>query len=295
MKVLTWNIACLPKPWNSFGSKNPSNRKQGILEYILGTDSDIICLQEVFDKSVRNFLTTNLTKKGYHTVTSSGGSGSIGCLLDLITCFGCFGCLSCSFNGGLLIAVKNSYTITSCDFTPFRASTGEDALANKGVLYARVKSLDTSRNSQVQPDFMDIFNTHLQADAKYCCPVKPQSDIRIEQVKEVKEIMRDRHSGSTAILAGDFNIKSNFSFNQNEDAVTYEYSVLESEMQSVYKYGHFPVNTDRPTSSWNAKIDYIFYFPKQYMEADIYTQIDTNTSLSDHYALSEHYTLDLLD
>ena len=51
LKILTWNIAALPRLINLFG--NPSERINGIIEYLKEVDADIICLQEVFDNKIQ--------------------------------------------------------------------------------------------------------------------------------------------------------------------------------------------------------------------------------------------------
>ena len=54
MKILSWNIACLPNYCNIFS--NPIDRIPRILSIIEKHDADIICLQEVFDKKIRKII-----------------------------------------------------------------------------------------------------------------------------------------------------------------------------------------------------------------------------------------------
>ena len=54
MKIVTWNIACLPRYLNIFS--NPMNRIASILNKLSKYDADIICLQEVFDKNIREII-----------------------------------------------------------------------------------------------------------------------------------------------------------------------------------------------------------------------------------------------
>ena len=78
MKILSWNIACLPNYCNIFS--NPINRIPRILNIIEKHDADIICLQEVFDKKIRKIIIDYFKEKYnyYYTVNFTDGNVSEG-------------------------------------------------------------------------------------------------------------------------------------------------------------------------------------------------------------------------
>ena len=269
ISILCWNIACLPKPWNSFATKNPADRKAPLLLYIKNVYPDIICLQEVFDSGVSNYLIRGLQTYGYEVVTSDE-EGS-GCCAP-----GCLKSLGIGFRGGLLIAYKSArFEKVVSYFYKYSSSTGEDKFAGKGVLYTRLYS-DKTRS-------VDVFNTHLQANATYFCAGNGEA-VRVKQLNELETWLKKTQGGETTIVAGDFNISPSHS----------EFPILETMMNEMYMYGHLPISS-RPTASWGKQVDYIFYFPKRNQGktnnslSEIYI-----TNLSDHYALLEEYNTDNL-
>ena len=75
----------------------------------------------------------------------------------------------------------------------FEAAAGTDALAAKGVLHARL-ALGSSPE-----DVLDVFTTHLQADAEHV-------DVRRRQIAELADFVR-RQAGEGAVLVmGDLNL-----------------------------------------------------------------------------------------
>ena len=55
MKIISWNIACLPDIFNLFGT--PKYRLKCILNELEKLDPDVICLQEVFSENSRKIIT----------------------------------------------------------------------------------------------------------------------------------------------------------------------------------------------------------------------------------------------
>lgn len=265
-RVLTWNIACLPKPWNSFGTKNPSDRKQSLLMYIKNLYPDILCLQEVFDSGVTNYLIRGLQSYGYKVITSDE---EYGCCAP-----GCLKSLNIGFRGGLLIAYKGiRFEHTEARFYKYSSSTGEDSFSRKGVLHARLCSSEGT---------LDVFNTHMQANATYFCAGNG-AQVRTKQLKELQKWLVEAEGAGTAIVAGDFNISPQQP----------EFAILETVLSGAYKNGFLPIDTSRSSSQWGKRIDYIFYFPKRnWGVVDTTSSEIYATDLSDHYALVDEFSFD---
>lgn len=273
-RVLTWNIACLPKPWNSFGNKNPRDRKQSLLMYIKNLYPDILCLQEVFDSDVTNYLIRGLQSYGYEVVTSDEEYDGCGCCCAP----GCLKSLGIGFRGGLLIAFKSAlFQQVFAKFRKFSSSSGEDKFARKGVLSVRLIS------KRDDNEIIDVYTTHMQANAKHCFPGN-NSQVRLSQLQELEKWVKEDPSGpETVIVAGDFNISP-------RDAVEYD-RALEPTMRSLCLYGHLPIeNITSPSTAWNDRVDYIYYYPKhKWGTADTTRSEIYKTELSDHYALLDEF------
>ena len=54
IKIISWNIACMPNYINTFG--NVECRLENIIKFIELHNPDIISLQEVFSKNSRSIL-----------------------------------------------------------------------------------------------------------------------------------------------------------------------------------------------------------------------------------------------
>ena len=265
VRVLNWNIACLPKPWNSFGSGDPTDRQAGILQYIVRLDPDIVCLQEVFDTEVTDYLLSGFNAYGYNAITSD----QFGCCAP-----GCLKSLGIGFRGGLLVAFRQTFKKEAGKFYKYSAGTGEDKFANKGVLHVRIDTHIPSIG------VVDIFNTHMQANATRCCPGNLVKT-RLSQLEQLKEWAFTKQDGGTVIVAGDFNIAS----------LSNEYSVLETAMQNLFIRPPLPADVSASSTRWGKRVDYIFYFPKSNwgQVENSYSEIKA-TEWSDHYVLLDDYS-----
>ena len=58
------------------------------------------------------------------------------------------------FSRGIFILIKIRFPIIESEFRPFRYSVLADSIANKGILYAKIKAKDST---------IIVFNTHTQA------------------------------------------------------------------------------------------------------------------------------------
>jgi endonuclease/exonuclease/phosphatase family metal-dependent hydrolase len=180
MRILTWNIACLPNRINIVG--NPFKRLPSILNSILSLEPNIICLQEVFDFKIMKSLRDNLNNKGYHIHTSKP-EGII------------------SKNGLLTATLYPIEYQTEIDYSMY---TGAEYLIKKGMLTTHI-----THNQQT----IQIHNTHLQSNSIYtmdkqCCQVRQKQ--KQEVITYISQNLNDLH-----ILCGDLNDDFNTPEHQN--------------------------------------------------------------------------------
>ncbi len=92
------------------------------------------------------------------------------------------------------LALASRLPIVGADRYAFETAAGADALAAKGVLHARLAL------GPDPADRLDVFTTHLQADAE-------QAGVRSRQIEELAAFVRSRASGDGPVLMmGDFNL-----------------------------------------------------------------------------------------
>ena len=180
IKILSWNIACLPENINTF--KNNKNRLKGIMKFIEYKNPDIICLQEVFTLQSRILLKDFLKKLSYNLYFSPK--------------------TNILLNGGLLIASK--YDIIDIDNVTFKNSLGEDVLSYKGIIYIKIK---------YNNNYINIFNTHLNNEEPLYCLYKSNIGKIIKyQLNEFLEYFYSKirdNINNIYILTGDFNLPFN--------------------------------------------------------------------------------------
>ena len=68
LKILSWNIACLPQKINTL--KNSAKRLKSITKFIELSKPDIICFQEVFSSESRIYLKQYLKNNKYYIYLS---------------------------------------------------------------------------------------------------------------------------------------------------------------------------------------------------------------------------------
>lgn len=127
-KITSWNIQQLF--WHCYKRDKVSN----IVKYIIRSQSDIICLQEVFEISTIDALVFNHEIKNKYPFFLTGSLANRFIVGE---------------NSGLLVLSK--YPITFKQFTPFHKTTLPDGFASKGALFFSIG--DTN-----------FITTHLQSD-----------------------------------------------------------------------------------------------------------------------------------
>ena len=163
-KITTWNIQELW--WFCYNNKKINN----IIQYLENCDSDVICLQEVFEeKSLWKIVNSSkiIEKYPYYLTGNMCKRFIIG------------------ENSGLLVLSK--YPILFKQFTPFNKSKCPDFYASKGALYFTIC------------DF-NFITTHLQSS----CP-----DLAYKQLDYIVQNSPFSLSENT-ILLGDLNVENPF-------------------------------------------------------------------------------------
>lgn len=174
LKILTWNIACLPRYMNLL--RNPNRKIDEIIEKIKSTDSSIICLQEVFDLNIGNKICTLLEKDFKVYYSNKSNSNFI-------------------HKNGLIIASK--YEILDTFEYDFKNKEGIESFIHKGII-----------SILIDHDYFGktiIHNTHMQSDT-YFWPYFASIKNRKKQMNELKDYLKDNQfKKKTNILCGDLN------------------------------------------------------------------------------------------
>lgn len=170
MRILTWNIAFLPKKLNIL--RDPNGVLYNVLDKILDKNPDIINLQEVFDYKLQNQI-SNILKLNNYNISCSKKT-------DIMS------------KNGLLIGVKDTI-INKKELNYSNAtSTGPEILINKGII-----SVET-------PNYI-IHNTHLQSDNLGYMVLNNCIKKRENQFKEIGKYLQDFKKEKMNIICGDLN------------------------------------------------------------------------------------------
>jgi endonuclease/exonuclease/phosphatase family metal-dependent hydrolase len=172
MKILTWNIACLPRIINIL--RNPKNVINQIIDKIEEEKPNIVCLQEVFDYGIREQLEYYFKKNNYNTYYSEDN----------------FCCLP---KNGLFIA--SNFPISYMNELDYYNREGLECLINKGVLTIGV----------YHPSGKEIIihNTHMQSDTMLWHK-GISTNCRRKQNLQLNNYL-NRYKSKTQFLIGDLN------------------------------------------------------------------------------------------
>jgi len=212
VKVLTYNIFLRPpSPPN-----NESDwKEERMLDFIQLFDYfDVICLQEMFGSfnSRKQTIIRMANKSGLFYYVESPSPPFFSKFIA---------------DGGLLILSR--FPIMESNFRPFRYGVLSDSLANKGILYAKIK---------IGKSYLKVFNTHLQASYFGCSEDHWNISVqtRVDQITElcsfVNEVLHydNKKEEDTKILVmGDFNVDA---YNYEKKKMT---ANLTYETQDEYK------------------------------------------------------------
>jgi exonuclease III len=197
MKVLTWNIACLPRKINLY--RNPNLRINDIISKIDELEPDIICLQEVFDYKIRNLLETHYKNKKYNIYYSYDKSFTLP-------------------KNGLFTCSK--LPIFFQEDLDYCSKVGVEKVINKGIITIGIK----------HPSGLDVFihNTHMQSDTNFWSRTNSLKCRRKQHIELIQYL--NKFNKRIQYLVGDLNDKFNFinelqcypnTFLNNEKIITF--------------------------------------------------------------------------
>lgn len=169
IKIISYNICGLPRWYNLFG--DPYDRIDKIADFLIKTDADVICLQEVFDSGLIIILKTKLSDYNYYSQRRGKNF----------------------FDSGLVIFCKNK--IIQKKYEKFVDSCGEDRFCDKGYQLITIK---------INNKLFTIINTHLNADAVFSSYDHCEK-IRMKQVDQLLISVGNKIKHDI-LLCGDFNI-----------------------------------------------------------------------------------------
>lgn len=262
MKIITWNIACLPKLVNLY--RNPSKKVvTSILDKIDNTHADIIKLQEVFDYKVQTRVADHLRGKGYNLHY---------CEQDNT----CYKSITMSKNG---LVTASKYPILDTNLYEFQNNTSVEAMIQKGIL--------TTAVAHPIHGPINLHNTHIQSDSLLGLYSKCRK-VRKKQYRELNYYINSFGVCEKHIISGDF----------NED---FHDCHLEEMIENIKYDTHMNDKKIVTFPECNRQLDYIlcsnfgssnhmhlyddFNFVPSDRDVKIKYSVDKN-DISDHYMLS---------
>jgi len=198
IKILTYNIFLRPPPVKNNENDWKDERLADFCNLI--HNYDVICLQEMFGtfNSRKQMLIRAATLAGFFFYVDT-------CSPSFVSKY--------MVDGGLLILSR--FPIVEHSYMQYRYGVVADSLAEKGVIYAKIK---------VKESFLHLFTTHLQAS--YFDSGESNFIIsfhtRMAQIKQINYFMSDilkKHynkNNDKILLVGDLNV----------DALEYKYTQL---------------------------------------------------------------------
>lgn len=220
LNVLSYNIYMLTPP---ISFTNQSTRAAYIHQHVSGFDAIII--NEAFDNSARDLLTSNLEIEYPYYTTVVDGSGY-------------------PEDGGVLIYSR--WPIEDSDQIVYDDCDADDCLAAKGVKYARINKLNKKYH---------LFGTHMQA-----WPDPVNIATRQAQMAQLKNFQNTLNipADEPVILGGDFNVEKIANASNEYDMM---FSILNTA-EPTYMGHPFTYDyqvCDYAQSPYQEYLDYIMY------------------------------------
>ena len=177
MKVISWNICCLPNPINLY--QNPKCVIENIIDTLKYFKADFICLQEIFDRTCIERIKKSMSN--YNIIYDTKGPKS-------------------AINSGLMILSK--YPLVDYGFHEFKSKCGEDRLSCKGFMYGVYKYKD---------EHILMYNTHLNNDTPIFNIYSNITDVIKDQLTQLFiHVYKSTKVCKHIIIGGDFNSEPYF-------------------------------------------------------------------------------------
>lgn len=176
---------------------------------------NVMCLQETFNEDAIKILCDRLKNKYPYIIHSVAPHIS-------------------GFNSGLM--VLSQYPIEDISYHRFENCLGEEKLATKGLLGARIK---------VGDKYVQIYNVHTQG-----LPGHKRAEVRLKQLKQVLEWIEDdlkknndnnQPAPSRTMLLGDFNISQLSAWGEFNDEEQASFDLLKERFDNIFDKDHDPV------------------------------------------------------
>lgn len=176
--MISWNIYLLPAAASlspQIGRTFRLQRAEAIADYLIDSEADIVCVQEIFHRRARKRIERRLQNKYPYQFGPANRAWLPG-----------------RTNSGLM--VFSQIPLEQLGALRFRQARASDRLANKGAQLLRGNFDGVS---------FQLINTHLQAEPKH-------EPIRRQQIKQLVEwLEKFGHSDDVRFYCGDFNIDRN--------------------------------------------------------------------------------------
>jgi len=255
LRILTYNFFMRPPGIHDNGSDYKGERLKSFLNNELN-NWDIICFQEMFGSySKRKNTLLNKAKKcgfKYHI------EGPIPNVLSRHI-----------VDGGLMILSR--FQIVAKESIIYSKGTSSDALASKGVLYAKIKLPNGM--------YFHVFTTHLQASYydRSVKRLKEFESIRLNQMKELRDFMHIITKDDTLpiFLMGDMNVPAienndeSDEYHQMMNFLNTPYFKATDILKSILGY-HPPtigrlieMKENSASNEVGSRLDYIFFMTRR--------------------------------
>ncbi|MCW8344805.1 hypothetical protein MD535_02040 [Vibrio sp. ZSDZ65] len=245
-------------------------RLEGIIERLRSSQSDMVMLSEVWSTTSQKAIIQALKDKYPHHISDGNGPFSMG--------------------SGLLLLSSKPIDENNHGFVAFKDSSGEDALSNKGFIFAIIE-IENGRRVRF------IFS-HTQADTES----HDYRNVRNEQFKQIEAFINGWYSSLPLIITGDLNVPGHSTehsemmhiFNQTTDSWLDLHPKLDG-------YTYDPTTNalarrfggDEPS----ARLDYFLEEKLLPLSMSVITDWNINikgvpTPLSDHYPIEGVFQLE---
>jgi endonuclease/exonuclease/phosphatase family metal-dependent hydrolase len=239
LSILTLNTWGLPV-W--YGKSTDKSRYKKLIQAVVNTNTDIVCMQETFHPKIREYIQV-LLSKGYYTNTDFTCNRYVNGIVKM-DCY-----------GGLITLTK--YPIIKEKFYVYNITEEYSIIekaGRKGFLFTTIN---------VDGEYINIINTHLYSGGSEHS--EKQRLIQIEYVDSVVNTIQEYKLYPT-LFAGDFNFQHPSTEIKNDTSIVYKQifknkewyegddKIEDKEYTYDNKYNRYASKKEK-----RQKLDYIFW------------------------------------